>query len=411
MNKYLVFILIILLARYLVDLAAEWLNVRNMSMHVPDEFKGLYDDDRYRKSQEYLRDNTRVGIIRDTFHTGIIMVFIVAGGFDLVDRFVRGFGLSSIESGLMFTGILALSVKIIDLPFSVYDTFFIEEKYGFNRTTSGVFVMDFFKLILMTAVIGAPVLAVVIWFFEEAGGLAWLYCWVAVALIQICLMFVAPAMIMPLFNRFEPLEEGELKKAIEDCARSQDFEIKGIYTMDGSKRTARSNAFFTGFGRFRRIVLFDTLLEKHTVQELVSIIGHEIGHYTKKHILKGVLRYMLTSGAAFYLLSLFIGNQALFLAFKMQNVSVYAGLVFFGFLFEPFAVATGVIENYISRRQEHEADKFAVEACGSPEALISGLKKLSVDNLSNLTPHSFTVFMRHSHPPIQERIAAIRAMD
>jgi STE24 endopeptidase len=226
---------------------------------------------------------------------------------------------------------------------------------------------------------------------------------------QVFLIFIAPYVIMPLFNKFEPMNEGELKTAIENYAKSQDFKMKGVFKMDGSKRSAKTNAFFTGFGKSRRIVLFDTLIAKHTTQELISIVAHEMGHYKKKHILHAIVRSTALTGVTFYLMSLFIENKLLFDAFRMEHVSIYASLFFFGFLYTPLALIFAVIENGISRKQEYEADAFAVRTCGKPDVMIECLKKLSVDNLSNLTPHPVKVFLSYSHPPVLKRIEAIRA--
>jgi STE24 endopeptidase len=221
-------------------------------------------------------------------------------------------------------------------------------------------------------------------------------------------MFVAPVVIMPLFNKFVPLEEGDLKESIEAYARSQKFKLKGIFTMDGSKRSTKTNAFFTGFGRLRRIVLYDTLIEKHSLRELVSILAHEMGHYKKKHILKSIVISVLTTGLMFYILSMFINNQELFAAFKMEQTSIYASLIFFGFLYSPIQMVLSLFGNMLSRKHEYEADEYSVKTYREPVSMILALKKLSVDNLSNLTPHPLKVFLSYSHPPILKRIQAIR---
>ena len=213
---------------------------------------------------------------------------------------------------------------------------------------------------------------------------------------------------MPIFNKFLPLEEGELKEAIEKYSKQQNFKMKGIFTMDGSKRSTKSNAFFTGFGKYRRIVLFDTLIEKHSVSELVSILAHEIGHYKKKHILQQLIISILTNGIMFIIMSLFIKNVELFAAFKMRDISVYAGLLFFGFLYAPINVILSICLNYLSRKNEYQADLYAIKTFNKPEAFISALKKISIDNLSNLTPHPLKVFLDYSHPPVLKRIETIR---
>jgi len=410
MNTYLIVILLILIIHYLLDLVSDWLNVRHVSTELPAEFKDYYDAEKYRQSQNYLREGTRFGICVDTFQTLIIIVFVLVGGFNFVDRIAISLGQGPIFTGLVFAGILIFANKTLNLPFSIYNTFVIEEKYGFNKTTPKTYVLDIIKSLILTALIGGIVFAAVIWFFEKTGNLAWIYCWVAISLFQIFFMFIAPVVIMPIFNKFVPLEESELRTAIENYAKAQNFKMKGIFKMDGSKRSSKSNAFFTGFGRSRRIVLFDTLIEKHSLNELVSILAHEMGHYKKKHIIWAIVRSVIVMGLTLFLLSLFIENEQLFAAFKMEHLSVYASLFFFGFLYTPIAMLIGLAENIISRKNEYEADAFAVETYGNADAMIAGLKKLSVDNLSNLTPHPFKVFISYSHPPVLERIKAIRRL-
>jgi STE24 endopeptidase len=337
-------------------------------------------------------------------------MFILAGGFNYVDQFARSFNLGSIPTGLMFAGILVFVSQLLHIPFSVYSTFVIEDKYGFNRTTVKTFALDILKSWLLMALIGGALFSIVIWFFDRTGTWAWLYCWIAVVVIQLFLTFIAPVVIMPLFNKFIPLEDGELKSSIENYARLQGFKIKGVFKMDASKRSTKSNAFFTGFGRFRRIVLFDTLIEKHTVDELASVLAHEMGHYKKKHILISIIISIITSGLMFFILALFLNNQELFAAFKMQHTSVYASLLFFGFLYAPIEMVLGIFGNMLSRRHEYAADAYAITTYRKPEAMIAALKKLSVDNLSNLTPHPLKVLLQYSHPPVLERIRAIRAI-
>jgi STE24 endopeptidase len=410
MNSYLIAILLILIIRYLLDLVSDWLNVRHVSTEVPAEFKGYYDAEKYRKSQNYLKENTGFGIFVDTIQTVVTIAFVIFGGFNLVDRIAISLGQGTIITGLIFAGILIFASKILSLPFSIYNTFVIEEKYGFNKTTPQTYLLDIIKSLILTALLGGVVFAAVLWFFEKTGDLAWIYCWVVITLFQIFFMFIAPVVIMPIFNKFVPLEEGELRTAIENYAKEQNFKMKGIFKMDGSKRSSKSNAFFTGFGRSRRIVLFDTLIERHSVNELVSILAHEMGHYKKKHIIRAIVRSIIVMGLTLFLLSLFIENERLFAAFKMEHLSVYASLFFFGFLYTPIAMLIGIGENIISRKNEYEADAFAVKTYGDADAMINGLKKLSVDNLSNLTPHPLKVFLDYSHPPVLERINAIRRL-
>ncbi|MCF8081594.1 MAG: M48 family metallopeptidase [Deltaproteobacteria bacterium] len=410
MNLFLILILVILIGEYLLGLTVDILNMRHLKTELPPEFADHYDQNRYQKSQEYLKETTRFGILTDSIITPLTILFILLGGFNLVDRFARSFDLGMIPTGLIFAGTLMLLSQLISIPCSAYSTFVIEEKYGFNQTTPRTFVLDILKSWGLAILIGGLLFSGILWFFDTAGPWAWLYCWMGVTGFQIFLMFIAPVVIMPLFNKFVPLEDGELKEAIEAYARAQKFKIKGVFSMDGSKRSTKSNAFFTGFGRFRRIVLFDTLVQKHTTDELVSILAHEMGHYKKRHILKSLFISILSTGLMFFILSLFINNRALFDAFQMDHVSIYASLFFFGFLYTPIDMILSIFGNLLSRKHEYEADRFAVDTYGKPRSMIQALKKLSVDNLSNLTPHPLKVFLSYSHPPVLERIRTIEGI-
>lgn len=410
MNPYLVFILGVLIFGYLIDLTVSLLTLRSLDPVLPKEFSQIYAADEYERSQEYTRIKLRFSLLQDSLMLPLTIGFIVLGGFNFLDQWARGFGLSAIPTGLVFTGSLLFLSALAQLPFSVYSTFVIENRFGLNRTTIKTFIFDILKTIVLAVLLGGPLLALILWFFEQGGGLAWLYCWILVVVFTVVLQFLAPVVIMPIFNRFTPLEDGELKEAITRYARRQNFSLQGIYTMDGSRRSNRLNAFFTGFGRFRRIIFFDTLVEKLTVDELVVILAHEMGHFKKKHILKMMAATVLQTGLMFYLLSLVMENRGLFAAFGMEHVSVYAGLVFFGFLYSPVATLFSVAGNIFSRKYEYEADGYAVNTTGKGAELISALKKLCLANLSNLTPHPVQVFLQYSHPPVLRRIEAIRGI-
>ena len=408
MNVFLIIILFILIGDYALGLVVDTLNVKHLKTDLPGAFSGYYDGEKYSKSQQYLKENTRFELITGSISTPAVIAFILLGGFNWVDQWSRSFHWGPIVTGLIFAAILLFGAQILSLPFSIYSTFVIEGKYGFNKTTPGTFVLDILKGWLLAIIIGAPVFSAILWFFEQTGPMAWAYCWGALTVIQLFLMFIAPVVIMPIFNKFVPLKEGELKAAIEDYARKQGFKMKGVFSMDGSKRSTKANAFFTGFGRFRRIVLFDTLISKHTTEELVSILAHEMGHYKKKHILKSIIISILSTGLMFYILSIFMNNPALFAAFQMEHISIYASLFFFGFLYAPIEMILSIFGNMLSRHHEYEADAWAVRTYQRPQSMIAALKKLSVDNLSNLTPHPLKVFLSYSHPPVLERIRAIQ---
>jgi STE24 endopeptidase len=405
---YLILILTILIAEYILEVIVETLNARHISGNLPQEFQGFYDAEKYRKSQNYLKENTRFCLVKNTFFTLVTIIFILSGGFNFVDELARSLAKGEILTGLIFAGILGLASRLLGLPFSTYRIFVIEAKYGFNKTTPKTFFSDIIKGLILSAIIGGIVLAGVLWFFKVTGGLAWVYCWLAITAFQLFLVFIAPVVIMPLFNKFIPLEDGELKAAIQNYAKSQNFALAGIFKMDASRRSTKSNAFFTGFGKFRRIALFDTLIQKHTTDELVSVLAHEIGHYKKRHFIKGLILSLVTTGLMLFILQFFINNPGLFSAFKMQNLSIYASLVFFGFLYSPINLFFSVIANIFSRKHEYQADSFSVTTYKKPEDYILALKKLTVDNLSNLTPHPLKIFLDYTHPPVLKRIEAIR---
>lgn len=410
MNPYLAFILIVLIGSCCLDLLVERLNLKSFEATLPAEFQGYYDEAGYRRSQAYLRANARLEMVSEIVLTVLITGFIVFGGFNQVDGLARTFGLGPIWTGLMFAGLLLLARDLLEISLSAYQTFVIEETFGFNRTTVWTFFQDILKGWALAAFIGGPVFAVVLWFFDHAGHLAWLYCWGLITVLQLLLLFVAPVVILPVFNRFEPLPEGPLRTAILTYANSQGFKLKGIFTMDASRRSTKSNAFFIGFGPYKRVVLFDTLISRHSEDEIVAILAHEIGHYKQRHIHKTLMLSIFTTGLMLALLSQFIGNQRLFEAFRMQQTSTYAAFFFFGLLYTPLRMLFGIFGNLLSRRFEFAADTFAVKTSARPLALIEALKKLSVENLSNLTPHRLKVFLSYSHPPVLARIRAIHEM-
>lgn len=404
-------IAIIILAAIIFDFAlnslADYLNLTMLRNDLPDAFREVYDPDRYRKSQRYLKVNTRFGWVTATFNLTVILVFWFAKGFPLLDEWVRSFNYGPVITGLIYMAILLLFKGLLSLPFSLYATFVIEERFGFNQTTWTTFVEDLAKGLLLAVLLGAPLLAGILAFFVHAGTNAWWYCWIAVTIYMLGVQFIAPTWIMPLFNKFTPLEAGELKSAILSYAGSINFPIENVYVMDGSRRSSKSNAFFTGFGKHRRIVLFDTLIKRHTTGELLAVLAHEMGHYKKKHILQTMVLGILQMGIMLFLLSLFISNQGLFDAFYMPQKSVYAGLIFFAMLYSPLDFFIGLFMQMLSRRNETAADRFSAETTHDPQSMVAALKKLSVHNLSNLMPHPFYVFLNYSHPPVLQRIRQI----
>jgi STE24 endopeptidase len=407
-NAYLIFILAVIVGGYLLDLIVEYLNLKRLKPELPNEFEDFYDADKYTKSQQYTSERTRFGLIVSTFNLILLLVFILIGGFNYVDQLARSIGWGMIPTGLVFGFTLSLGARIIHIPFSIYSTFVIEEKYGFNKTTARTYILDFIKGTLLSIVIGAPLFALVLWIFAEMGELAWIYVWGAITLFQIAMMFIVPVLIMPLFNKFTPLEEGELRDAIQTYTEKYKFKMKGVFTIDGSKRSSKSNAFFTGLGKSRRIALYDTLIARHSISELLGVLAHEIGHYKLKHIPKHIIAAILNMGLMLFILSFFINNRGLFDAFGMEQTSIYASLIFFSFLYTPISMIIGILSNISSRKHEYQADKFAVETTNDKNSFIIALKKLSIHNLSNLTPHPLKVFLEYDHPPALERIRALK---
>jgi len=404
-------ILTTLIGSYLLDSVADFLNLGNIDPHLPKEFENFYDRKKYLASQNYLKTNTRFGFITSSFDLSILLIFWFSGGFQYVDAMVRSFSFGSVISGLFFTGILLGLKFLISLPFSLYSTFVIEASFGFNKTTPRLFFTDLIKSLVLASLFGGALLSIVLAFLEAGGPFAWIMCWAACAAFLLVVQYIVPTWIMPLFNKFSPLENGPLKEAILTYAKSIDFALSNIFVMDGSKRSSKSNAFFAGFGKNKRIVLFDTLIKEQTIEELVSILAHEMGHFKKKHIIKRLISGILQMGFIFYLISIFVTHEGLFHAFFMEKGSIYAGLIFFGMLYAPIDLFMSILLQISSRKDEYQADRFAAKTIKDSKPLIRALKKLSAHNLSNLTPHPFYVFLNYSHPPVLERINTLKSLD
>ena len=408
MNTYAILITAIVLIEFIIDNTAKYLNLKALDAELPTEFADVYDSDTYRKSQEYTKTRTKFGFLSSGVGLVSLLLFWYLGGFEYVNTLAESWSYSFILRGLYFFGILIVLQQLVSLPFSIYSTFVIEERFGFNKTTAKTFIIDILKGIILLGIIGGAALALILYIFNELGEMSWLYAWGAVIAFTLIMQYIAPKWIMPLFNKFKPLEDGELKHKIMEFAEKVDFQLQDIFIMDGSKRSSKSNAFFTGFGKNKRIALFDTLVEKHTTGELVSVLAHEIGHYKRKHIVQGMFISILHTGVLFYLLSLFLYQDGLYTAFYMDSTPIYAGFLFFSLLYSPLETLLSIGMNILSRKNEYEADEFAVVGRANREDMISALKKLSKDNLSNLTPHKWYVFMNYSHPPVIDRIRAIR---
>jgi len=409
MNVFFIVILAVIIFEFILDRIVDWLNIRALKLNIPSELEGIYDPESYRKSQEYTLVNTRFSMITHTFGLLLLLAFWLSGGFNYLDLLVRSWNLIPPIAGVLYTGIIFLAYSIITLPFSIYDTFVIEERFGFNRTTARTFIIDRIKGLALSIVLGVPLLLGFLSLFEYTGIYAWIYCWILVTLYSLVMQFILPTWIMPLFNKFTPIEEGELKTAIMDYAQTVHFPLKNVFTMDGSKRSSKSNAFFTGFGKNKRVALFDTFIEKHTIPEIVAVLAHEIGHFKKKHIPQGMVIGIVHSGIVLFLLSIFLRMPGLYEAFFVEQQSIYTGLLFFGLLYTPIEMVLSIGMNILSRSNEYQADSYATSTIKEPLAMVDALKKLSSHNLSNLTPHPFHVFLNYSHPPLLQRIRAIQS--
>ncbi len=399
----LIIIIAIIIFDFVFDRIMDYLNASRWSNLLPDELKGIYDEEKYRKSQDYSRVNMRFGIISASLSFLLILLMLTLGGFGYLDAFVRQYSENPIIMALLFFGLLGLASDILSTPFDIYGTFVIEERFGFNRTTPKTYVLDKIKGWFLAALIGGGMMALFVWFYDTAGSLFWLYAWVVFSAFSIFMMMFYSTLIVPLFNKQKPLEEGELRTVIESFASKSGFKLDNIFVIDGSKRSSKANAYFSGLGPKKRIVLFDTLIKEHTTEELVAVLAHEVGHYKKKHTTKGMILSVLNTGVMLYLLGLFINRPELSAALGGQESSFHLGILAFGLLYSPVSMVLGILGNRLSRKHEYEADAFAAEKYDA-EPLQEALKKLSVNHLSNLRPHPAYVYVHYSHPPLLKRL-------
>ncbi len=393
----------IIVLDFLFENYLDYLNTTRMSKKLPEEVKGIYDEEKYKKQQAYQRENQRFGMVSGTFSFLIILAMFLFYGFAYVDSLVWSITDNAIVAALLFFGILMFASDILNIPFSIYDTFVIEEKYGFNKTKPKTFILDKVKGWLLGAIIGGGLLALVIFIYQKTGNMFWIYAWLVVAVFSIFMSMFYSNLIVPLFNKQTPLEEGELRDAIEDFAHKAGFKLDNIFVIDGSKRSAKANAYFTGLGSKKRIVLFDTLIHDMKTDELVAVLAHEIGHYKKKHVYQGLIISLIQTGIVLFIFSLLIDSPQLSRALGVEEPNFHIGLIAFGILYSPVSFVLGIFMNQLSRKNEYQADAFAAQKY-QPGALASALKKLSVKNLSNLTPHPLYVWFNYSHPPLLDRL-------
>ena len=405
MTPQTVFIILIsiIVADFILESWLELLNLKNLSEKLPEELKDLYDAEKYAQSQKYERTNIRFGLISGSFNLILILGMFLFDGFAWVDRLAASISAHPVLHPLIFFGILGLAFDILNTPFAVYDTFVIEQRFGFNKTTPGLYITDKLKGWLLSAIIGGGLIALVVWFYLQTTVYFWLWVWLLMSIFMLFMAFFYSSLIVPLFNKQKPLEDGDLKYQITRRAEQACFQIDKIYTIDGSKRSTKANAYFSGMGRKKRIVLFDTLIGELSTDEIVAVLMHEIGHYRKKHIISSMILSFIQTGIMLFIFSLFVSQPVLSQALGASEASFHIGLIAFGVLYSPISVVIGLMMNTLSRKNEYQADSFAA-GFGMSNALINSLKKLSVTNLSNLTPHPLYVFFHYSHPTLLQRI-------
>tara|TARA_R110000765_G_scaffold163627_2_gene268545 strand:- start:2250 stop:3413 length:1164 start_codon:yes stop_codon:yes gene_type:complete len=385
-----------------------YLNAKRFKDPIPNDLNDVYNAQEYEKSQAYKLSNYKFGIITSTFSLALILGFLFFGGFAWVDEVAFNYTSNTIIQALIFFGIIMLGSDILNIPFSYYQTFVIEQKFGFNKTTHKTFLIDKLKQWAMTIIIGGGILTLVIWFFQWSGTNFWLYTWGLITIFTLIMNLFYSKLIVPLFNKQVPLEAGSLKEKIEHYAASVGFDLQHIFVINGSKRSTKANAYFSGFGKEKRVTLYDTLINDLEEEEIVAVLAHEIGHYKRKHIIFNLATSILLAGFMLFLLSLFINNPEVSLAIGVERPSFHAALIGFGILYSPISEITGLLMNYFSRKFEYQADDYAKDTYAA-EPLISSLKKLSKNSLSNLTPHPAYVFMHYSHPPLIDRIRNLKA--
>ena len=396
-------IISILIISFIIDKILDTLNEKRFDDEIPDKLKDVYDEKEYKKSQSYKKTSAKFSNLTSLIITSLTLLFFLVDGFKYLDNFARSYTDHPILVALIFFGIIILGSEIVSTPLSYYSTFVIEEKFGFNKSTVKTFWLDKVKGLFISALLGGGILSLVIWFYQITGKNFWIYAWILVAAFALFINMFHAKLIVPLFNKQNPLEEGELKTAIEKYAQTVGFTINNIYVIDGSKRSTKANAYFSGFGSQKRITLYDTLINDLDTNEIVAVLAHEVGHYKKRHIIFNLISSILLTGLTLFILSLFVNSPLLSEALSVSTPSFHIGLIAFGILYSPISEVTGLFMNYMSRKFEYQADNFAKETF-ERNALITSLKKLSKNSLSNLTPHPAFVFAHFSHPTLLQRI-------
>ncbi|WP_422105269.1 M48 family metallopeptidase [Winogradskyella sp.] len=397
----------IIIINFIKDKILNAVNAKHFNDPIPEELNDVYDTEAYKKSQDYKATNYKFGIWSSLFTLGLTLAFLFLDGFEYVDHIARTYSDQPVVIALLFFGIIMLASDIITTPFAYYKTFVIEERFGFNKTTMTTFILDKLKGLLMMAILGGGIIALIIWFYQLTGRHFWLYAWGIVTLVTLFMNMFYSRLIVPLFNKQNPLEDGDLRNKISEYAKSVGFSLNKIFIIDGSKRSTKANAYFSGFGSEKRVTLYDTLVNDLEDEEIVAVLAHEVGHYKRKHIIFNLVTSILLTGLTLYILSIFISNPLLSNAIGVETPSFHVGLIAFGLLYSPISEVTGLIMNYVSRVFEYQADDYA-KATYKAEPLITSLKKLSKNSLSNLTPHKAYVFMHYSHPTLLDRVKNLR---
>lgn len=396
-------ILIIPISGFITERYLDYLNSLMWSDTLPDKLKNICSEEEYRNTQRYQKDNNRLSFWSSSFNLAMVLVMIIAGGFALADNIARIFSANSVIIALFFFGIIGIASDLINIPFGYYDTFVLEKKYGFNTMSLRTFVTDHIKSWFIALLIGIPVLGLITWFYYKTGNNFWWYAWGLITIFSVFINLFYSELIVPLFNKQTPLPEGSLRTMIEAFAQKTGFRLRNIYIIDGSKRSTKANAYFSGFGPKKRIVLYDTLQKELSDEEIVAVLAHEIGHYKKKHVLMTLAFSVITTGIMLFLLSIVINSPSFSMALGSNNASFHLGLIVFGILYSPLSLVIGLLTNFISRKNEFAADRFVKENF-KPEILADALKKLSVKNLSNMMPHKVYVFFHYSHPTLLQRL-------
>jgi STE24 endopeptidase len=382
------------------------LNLSTWDRPLPEIVKDLYDANKYKEARDYARANFSVGLVSSILMLIITLLFLYANGFAWVDEKARSYSDSPILQSLIFFGIIGLASFIISLPFDVYSTFVVEEKFGFNKTTPLLFVSDKLKAIALSVVLGGGILALLTWLYAMLGSYFWIAAWVVVSSLTIVIAMFYTSWLLPLFNKLTPLEDGDLRRSIEAYAQRVSFPLTNIFIMDGSKRSTKANAFFSGLGSKKNIVLYDNLVNDMSIDEITAVLAHEVGHYKKKHVLQSMVISVAQMGILFFLFGWLSSNPVLAEVLGARENSFHLSLIAFSLLYSPVSLVTGLLMNLFSRKNEYEADAYAKNTYAA-EPLITSLKKLSVNHLSNLQPHPAFVFFNYSHPTLLQRMSKL----